>query len=62
MLKFYAIEQLQKQIPKIAFNANSHKAFRNYNLLNVRLPVPKEKASTILFQLDLAGICCSRLV
>jgi len=59
-IKIYAIEQLEKHIPTIRFNAGSNLTNRNYNLLSVCLPIPKEKASTVLFQLDLAGICCSR--
>jgi len=59
-IKKYAVLQLEKQIHNISFNAKSEKTYRNYNVLNVCLPISKEKASTILFQLDLAGICCSR--
>ncbi len=59
-LKEYAVTQLLKFIPTIVFNANSDKKNRNYNLLNIRLPISNEKAATTLFKLDLAGICCSR--
>ncbi len=59
-LKSYAVAELKKQITTIKFNAKSEEFYRNYNLLSVLLPVSNEKASTILFKLDLAGICCSR--
>ncbi len=59
-LKNFAINQFLKLIPDIVFNAHSNKASRNYNLLNIRLPISNEKAATTLFHLDLAGICCSR--
>jgi len=59
-IKEYAALKLLEQIPEIKFNAESNRGDRNYNLLNVCLPVSSEKASTILFQLDLVGICCSR--
>jgi len=58
-LKNYAANQLMA-IERVSFNANSDREDRNYNLLNVCLPISNEKASTVLFQLDLVGICCSR--
>ncbi|WP_010521789.1 cysteine desulfurase family protein [Aquimarina agarivorans] len=59
-IKDYAINQLQTNFEKITFNADSEKLNHNYNLLNVCLPISKEKASTVLFKLDLQGIYCSR--
>ena len=59
-IKKYTIDQLQLTFKNLQFNAKSHEDHRNYNLLNVALPISNEKASTVLFQLDLAGICCSR--
>lgn len=59
-LKNYAVTQLKLITPNIQFNCETDKANRNYNLLNIRLPLSSEKAATVLFQLDLQGICCSR--
>lgn len=59
-IKKYTIEQLELLLPEINFNAKSNEVHRNYNLLNLRLPISSEKASTILFKLDMEGICCSR--
>lgn len=59
-LKEYAVNQLKVNFDNIQFNAKTNEGNRNYNLLSVRLPISSEKASTVLFQLDLAGICCSR--
>ena len=59
-IKKYAIEKLKKEIPDISFNALSDHDTRNYNLLNICIPISNEKANTILFQLDMLGICCSR--
>lgn len=59
-IKTYAIDSLKRGINEISFNANSDDDSRKYNLINVCLPVTNEKANTLLFQLDMAGICCSR--
>ncbi|WP_010181861.1 cysteine desulfurase family protein [Aquimarina agarilytica] len=59
-IKQYAIAQLNNKFKAIGFNANSDKLYRNYNLLNVCLPISHEKASTTLFKLDMLGVCCSR--
>ncbi len=60
-LKNYFVEQLKEHIAGIKFNANccdvSH---TTYSLLNVCIPVPKEKAGILLFQLDIEGIACSK--
>ncbi len=58
--KEYLIAELQEKISQIEFNAHSNESSRNYNLLNILLPVSYEKANTILFELDLAGIAVSR--
>ncbi|MEZ4802758.1 MAG: cysteine desulfurase family protein [Gelidibacter sp.] len=60
-LKQYFIESLKNTFPKVSFNGNCTD-FENsaYNLLNVCLPLPPEKASLLQFQLDLKGIACSR--
>lgn len=59
-IKAYTINSFKKEIPTLTFNALSDNDTRKYNLLNVCLPITNEKASIILFQLDMAGICCSR--
>jgi len=57
-LKNYAVEQLQKHIPGIAFNGNSDASF--YTILNVRLPFDASKSAMLLFTLDMKGIAVSR--
>jgi cysteine desulfurase len=57
-LKNYAVEQLQKNIPGIAFNGNSDASF--YTILNVRLPFDASKSAMLLFTLDMKGIAVSR--
>ncbi|MCL6296664.1 cysteine desulfurase family protein [Jejuia spongiicola] len=60
-LKQYFIEQLKLKIPLIKFNGNSGDMDKGtYTLVNVCLPVSPEKASMLLFQLDLKGIACSK--
>lgn len=60
LLKDNLVKKLQIEIPGVIFNALSNEASRNYNLLNIQLPISSEKANTILFELDLAGIAISR--
>ncbi len=60
-IKNYFAERLLKEIPGVKLNGNC--AFTDkstYTLLNVWLPVPKEKSLMLLFQLDLKGIACSK--
>jgi cysteine desulfurase len=60
-IKHYFAERLTQEIPSAKLNGNC--AFTDkstYTLLNVCLPVPKEKALMLLFQLDLKGIACSK--
>ena len=59
-IKSYAIQSFKNEIPSVNFNALSDTNTRKYNLLNVCLPIANEKANMVLFQLDMAGICCSR--
>lgn len=60
-LKQYFIDQLKMQIPDITFNGLSADLEKStYTLVNVCLPVAKEKAGMLLFQLDLKGIACSK--
>ncbi len=59
-LKKYFIQKLD-EIPGAKLNANcSNLEKSTYTLLNVCLPIPSEKASLLLFQLDLKGIACSK--
>ena len=60
-LKSYFIKRLQDVFPDIAFNGSSGDLGKStYTLINVRLPIPPEKALILLFQLDLKGIACSK--
>lgn len=56
-LKYYAIEQLKKQINGIGFNGDAM-GLSNYTVLNVSLP-KSEKTEMLLFNLDMQGICAS---
>ncbi|MCF7560891.1 cysteine desulfurase [Sabulilitoribacter multivorans] len=60
-LKQYFINKIKTEIPDVKFNGdcvNDEKS--TYTLVNVCLPVLPEKASMMLFQLDLKGIACSK--
>lgn len=60
-LKQYFITALTKEMPGVKFNGSCLDPEKStYNLLNVCLPVPPEKALMLLFQLDLKGIACSK--
>ena len=60
-LKAYFISTIKKAIPNIEFNGLSGDIEKStYTLVNVRLPIEQEKASMLLFQLDLNGIACSK--
>ena len=60
-LKRYFIETLQSKISAVHFNGSSLDFEKStYTLVNVCLPVSKEKAAMLLFQLDLKGIACSK--
>ncbi len=60
-LKKYFIQQIQTAIPNVMFNGMSATMEKStYTLVNVSLPVPKDKAALMLFQLDLKGIACSK--
>lgn len=59
-IKQYFIEQIKLAIPDVQFNGLSGDLDKStYTLVNVRLPISQEKASMLLFQLDLKGIACS---
>jgi cysteine desulfurase len=55
-LKNYCIEQLKTIFDTL--NINGKNGF--YNILNVTLPIKSEKASLLLFNLDMKGIAVSR--
>ncbi|MFD2552300.1 cysteine desulfurase family protein [Bizionia sediminis] len=60
-LKQYFITQLQSKLPNVQFNGLSGNLEKStYTLVNVRLPIPPEKALILLFQMDLKGIACSK--
>jgi len=60
-LKQYFIKQLKANVPTAKFNGFSGDIEKGtYTLVNVCLPVTPEKASMLLFQLDLKGIACSK--
>ncbi len=60
-LKSYFIESITKIFPNIHFNGYSSNLTQStYTLVNVSLPIIKEKASLLDFQLDLKGIACSK--
>ncbi|ESU26634.1 cysteine desulfurase [Flavobacterium limnosediminis JC2902] len=55
-LKRYAIERLEIDFPESKINGEE----TFYNILNVNLPLSEEKASMLLFHLDMKGIAVSR--
>ncbi len=60
-VKDYFKDRLLQEFPTIKLNGycgDNEKS--TYTLLNVLLPVSSEKASMLLFQLDLKGIACSK--
>ena len=60
-LKIYFIQSLKKNIPGIKFNANCDNLVKStYTVINVCLPLKKEKSVLLEFNLDLKGIACSR--
>ena len=60
-LKNHFINKSKNDIPNIKFNASCDDINSNtYTVLNVCLPVKKEKSVLLEFNLDLKGIACSR--
>ncbi|WP_282136066.1 cysteine desulfurase family protein [Seonamhaeicola maritimus] len=60
-LKLYFIDKLSEAVPEITFNGLSKNLEKStYTLVNVCLPVDPQKATMLLFQLDLKGIACSK--
>lgn len=60
-LKTYFIESLDNRMVGCHFNGHSGNLEQStYTLINVRLPLPPQKAAMLQFQLDLKGIACSK--
>jgi len=60
-IKDYFIEKIIQEIPSIKFNGCCKEPNKSiYKLVNVLLPISAEKATMLLFQLDLKGIACSK--
>ncbi len=60
-LKKYFIEKIKSDIPEAQFNGLSGDMEKStYTLVNVRLPIPEEKALMLMFNLDIKGIACSK--
>jgi len=55
------ISQISKLFPKVKFNGLCGDLTQStYTLVNIALPIPKEKALLLDFHLDLNGIACSK--
>ncbi len=60
-IKDYFIKSIKNIFPNVEFNGCcSDPKESTYTLLNISIPVNKEKASLLDFQLDLKGIACSK--
>ncbi len=60
-LKSYALKTLQKAFPDAYFNGCCADMDQStYTIINVRLPIPLDKAALLGFSLDLQGIACSK--
>ena len=60
-IKDYFIKSIKKVFSNIQFNGcSSDPEESTYTLINVAIPVIKEKATLLDFQLDLKGIACSK--
>lgn len=57
-IKTYFKKQLTNTIPAVCFNGDTSDEGGLYTVLNVSLP-PSDSASTLLFMLDMNGICAS---
>ena len=58
-IKEYFINNILKNIPGTKINGNSDTHNSSYTILNLCLPISKEKKTVLDFKLDLAGIACS---
>lgn len=60
-LKAYALDAIKKAFPDAFFNGCCSDFDQStYTIINVRLPIPPEKAALLSFSLDLQGISCSK--
>ena len=60
-LKQYFIHQLKHHFPEIVFNGTSESLEESsYAIVNVGFPALQHQDNTLLFQLDLKGIACSK--
>ena len=60
-LKSTFIKKIKKDIPKIKFNGScDDDLLSSFSILNICLPIPKEKSILLDFNLDMKGIACSR--
>ena len=60
-LKQYFIHQLKHHFPEIVFNGTSESLEEgSYAIVNVGFPALQQQDNTLLFQLDLKGIACSK--
>ncbi len=60
-IKDYFIERILQEFPAIKFNGYcSDPKNSTYKIVNVLMPVSADKATMLLFQLDLKGIACSK--
>jgi cysteine desulfurase len=60
-LKSYALDAIKKAFPDAFFNGCCSDSDQStYTMINVRLPIPTEKAALLSFSLDLQGISCSK--
>ena len=60
-LKSTFIKKIKKDIPDIKFNGScDDDLLSSFSILNICLPIPKEKAVLLDFNLDMKGIACSR--
>lgn len=60
-LKAYFIDTIKKEIPEVEFNGLSGDLEKStYTLVNLRLPIDRQKALMLLFHLDIKGVACSQ--
>lgn len=60
-IKNYFKNELRENIPGVKFNGRcGDNENSTYTILNVCLPISEEKATLLLFQLDLKGVACSK--
>ena len=60
-IKNYFIEELVKIFPQAHFNGHSaDEKASTYTLINVALPIAKDKVGLLDFHLDLKGVACSK--